>query len=96
MCKPVCIYCGFQSDEEIITHINDAHPGGLGSYLLFFGAAPVVSEEVFAACTNAVHGVFDTSNAVLMRLKNEDISAVVSAWTQSLPLRSTIENTEDF
>jgi hypothetical protein len=96
MCKPTCLYCGFESDDEIVTHINDSHPGALGRYLLFFGAAPVVSEEVYAACVNSDHGAGDTGSKALLRIPMADREAIVAAREQSLPLRSLIQNVEDF
>lgn len=94
--KITCIFCGIESDDEIITHLNTSHPGGLSRYIMFFGASPVVSEEVFTACDNALHGIVDPNVAALSRISDEDKRAIVTARDLARPVRSRIDTVEEF
>jgi hypothetical protein len=96
MCNPICIYCGFESTDEVVSHINKVHDGGLSRYMIFFGAIPVVSEPVFRACSNALNGKVDDTIEALKQISDSDKRLIVDARTRAMPVRSQFDEYEDF
>ncbi len=83
-----CILCGFENQEEIVSHINFKHEGGLMRYLMFFPSAKVVGPELMAQLQKSKEDV--TRISLPKYLSEEDAQAIINAWRAGQPQRSSI------
>lgn len=92
-----CSLCGFNNQDEIVSHIRQAHEGGLKAYLSIFPDLPVVSSDIFTAIENAIYfGYVDKESPVLMIISHEEQEMLIVHDQNNRALRSEISIELDF
>ncbi len=83
-----CILCGFE-DEEIVSHINTAHPKwNVQKFLMFFPFSRVVSPAIYSDLETAVH--FGRVTDAVRNIPEGDRESIISANESQALVRSDI------
>ena len=91
-----CVLCGFSSENEIITHLREAHEGGLKQYLAVFPDLPVVSAALYTAIENCVFFGYIDDTPGLDIIKASEMEMLMVHAKNNASMRSEITVEPDF